>query len=184
MSDAKAVVAPIDHNASLPKGLTKQLVQWLDPLGVEIIFPKPFCSLTESTYNQKPIMKSYDNDHIQEFARAFGAPAFSVEMDSGGMSQILVVRDSACDCAQDVAKKLRGTPGDEAIERAGTLHQDFPCLADLNQDPDYHDTLMNVSKHIMQNAIRDQIEDFLTPTTYLRPNGRTEELEIEKQGRI
>ena len=184
MCGAKAVIAPIDHNASLPPGLTQQLVQWLEPLGIEIIFPKPFCSLTESTYNQDPIKKSYDNDVIREFARAFGKPTFSLEVDGGNISQVEVVRDSACGCARDVMEKLPGTHMDEAIERAGMLHHHFPCLAEMNQDSDYHDTLMHVSGHILLDAIKDQIDESLTATAYLRPHGRIEELEIEKQGRM
>jgi len=180
MSGAKAVIAPIDHNASLPQGLTKQLVQWLDPLGVEIIFPKPFCSLTESTYNQKPIKKSYDNDIIQEFARAFGKPTFSIEVDGGNISQVEVIRDTACGCARDVAEKLPGTHTDKAIERTGMLHHHFPCLAETNQDSDYHDALLNVSGHILQDAIKDQIDEQLNPTTDLRPY--VEKIEIEEHG--
>jgi hypothetical protein len=184
MCAAKAVIAPIDHNATLPSGLVMQLTQWLDPLGVDVVFPKPFCSLTETTYNLKPIRKSYENNIIRRFAEVFGKPSFNVEVEDGIIIRIEALRDSACGCAQNVAQKLLGTAVDEAVEQIGLLHHYFPCLADLNWDPEYHDSLVHASGYIFQESIKEEIRNHLKPTVYLRPHGRSEEIAIDKQGRI
>lgn len=174
MAEAEAVIAPIDNNNSLPPGLVQQLKQWLENMGVESVFPKPFCSLTETTYNQKPLLTSYDIEPVREFARYYGRPQFNIDVEDGRISQIEVTRDAACGCARSVAEGLVGVEVDESIEKTGMLHHHFPCLASMNQDADYHDTLMHVSGHILQDSVKEEIKNHLSPTVYLRPEGHIE----------
>jgi hypothetical protein len=166
VTGAKAVLAPIDNNASLPPGLALQLNKWLEDIGVSSVFPKPFCSLTETTINVKPLLVEYDSPEVAEFARYFGKPQFNITVEDGS--------------ASGSAISLIGTPVDEAVERTGMLHHHFPCLASMSQDSDYLDTLMHVSGHILQDAVKDEIKEFISPTPYLRPSGRLEDTpEIE-----
>jgi hypothetical protein len=176
MANAKAVIAPIDNNESLPPGLARQLKQWLDSMGVESVFPKPFCSLTETTYNQKPLLTPYDIELVREFARYYGRPEFNIDVEDGRITSVEVSRDAACGCARSVAQGLVGIEVDESIDKTGMLHHHFPCLASMNQDGDYHDTLMHVSGHILQDSVKGRIKDHLSPTPYLRPEGHVEEL--------
>ena len=175
LTGAKAVIAPIDRNESLPAGLAAQLQGWLADLNVAVVFPKPFCSLTESSYNLPPIRVEYHDPFIQAFARKFGRPRFQASVDQASrLSQMLVERDSACGCARFVAEGLAGRPVSEADFQAGMLHHHFPCLASMNQDLDYGDTLMHVSGHILREALKVEIQAELAPTPYLRPGGRVE----------
>lgn len=167
---ASAVIAPIDRNVSLPPGLVRQLGGWLEEIGVVVVFPKPFCSLTESTYNRTPLVTPYQNPLIQRFARHFGRPEFRVTLTDGQITEVEVARDSACGCARHVAERLIGTPVDDAIEEAGMLHHHFPCLASMERDSDYMDTLMHVSGNLLKDAIKDEIRDHLS-VTYIRPSG-------------
>ena len=176
LTSAKAVIAPIDRNESLPPGLAAQLQRWLSDLGAVVVFPKPFCSLTESFYNQPPIRVEYDDPVIREFARAFGRPRFLASVDHDHRVSLMeVVRDSACGCARHVAQGLTGRPVTEAEYEAGMLHHHYPCLASMNQDADYQDTLMHVSGHILREAVKAELEDFLEPTPYFRPMGRVDD---------
>jgi hypothetical protein len=102
----------------LPRRETKQSTQLMVPQGVEIIFPKPFRSLTESTYNRKPIRNFTTNTLIQDFAKSY---SFEIEV---------------------------------------------------------------VAKNNLQDAIKRRIQEPLKPTGDLRPHGRFDEFEIEKQGRM
>lgn len=170
---AKAVIAPIDRNTSLPAGLARQLAGWLEEMNVAAIFPKPFCSLTETSYNRTPLVTTYDDPTIQRFARYFGRPEFRVTLAEGRISEVEVVRDAACGCAQYVAEKLIGTASDETVEKVGMLHHHFPCLAEMERDPDYNDTLMHVSGHLMQDRIKEEIKDHIS-VIYLRPQGRVD----------
>jgi len=170
-SGATAVILAIDHTSAVPAGLERQLRGWLDAIGVASVFPKPLCSLTESTCNVHARQAGYDDPCIRRFAQIFGRPEFEIEVEGRQVARVRVVRDSACGCARHVAQHLPGTPVDEAESHAGMLHHHYPCLASMNQDPDYHDTLMHVSGHLMRQAIRHRLRSHLTPVAYLRPGG-------------
>jgi len=175
MTGAKSVIAPIDRNESLPPGLAAQLKSWLADFGVAVAFPKPFCSLTESTYNQPPIVVTYDDPIIRRFAQHFGRPQLRVTVNvDQHIDEVKVERDSACGCARFVAQNLTGIAVEQAEHEAGMLHHHYPCLASMNQDADYNDTLMHVSGHVLRVTVKEQIKEHLEPTSYLRPLGRVE----------
>jgi hypothetical protein len=72
-----------------------------------------------------------------------------------------------------VADGLIGCPAADAEQRAGLLHHHFPCLASMNQDTDYHDTLMHISGHILRGAVKSQLRDHVD-VAMLRPGGRVD----------
>jgi len=178
-SGARAVIVGIDHTSALPAGLEAQVRGWFESMDVPAVFPKPLCSLTESTTGVHRRLSTYDNALVRRFAAAFGCPVFHLTVEAGRVAQADVVRDSACGCARHVAENLPGTPVDEAVEKAGLLHHHFPCLASMAQDPDYYDTLMHVSGHRVREAVQHELEGHLTPVTYLRPHGRVEHTQEE-----
>jgi hypothetical protein len=180
-SGARAVIAPIDRNESLPAGLARQLKQWLDDMGIPSVFPKPFCSLSETSYNRKPRDTSYKDPLIQRFARHFGKPDFRIEVAEGKIEKVEVLRDAACGCMRYVAERLIGTAVDESVDEAGMLHHHYPCLASMNKDQDYLDTLMHVSGNILQDVLKDEVRGHLSPVPYLRPHGLSEDKEEEEQ---
>jgi hypothetical protein len=175
LAGASAVIAPIDRNESLPQGLASQLQTWLTDMGIASVFPKPFCSLTETTFNQPPLTVAYTDPAIRLFARHFGRPQFKITVDGDRrVSNVEVARDSACGCGKHVAQGLVGCPVAEAEFEAGMLHHHFPCLASMNQDADYNDTLMHVSGNIVRDAVKAEIKDYLEPPPYFQPMGRVE----------
>lgn len=164
MTGARSVIAPVDNTAWLPADLIGQLYAGLAQMGVAAVFPKPFCSLTESEYNLRDQGVKYSDGLIAEFARYLGRPALraSVEDGTGKIAAIEVQRDSACGCARYVAGQLIGLGVDEAQARAGLLHQRFPCLAGVTVDPDYAETLLNISNYLLKEGIQAQPK--ITPT--------------------
>ena len=172
---ARAALVPIDRTESVPAGLVKQLRQWLGELGVGVVFPRPFCSLTETTVNRPPLLETYDVPLVREFARYFGQPAFGVSVDEAGqVGAVRVERDAACGCARYVAEGLVGKALSEAEYEAGMLHHHYPCLASMNKEPDYQDTLMHVSGHALRGAIKAELQPHLEPTPYFVPDGHVE----------
>ena len=167
---AQAVLAPIDRNESLPPGLAAQLRGWLSDLGVPVAFPKPFCSLTETTSGRASHLEPIEHPHLQRFARAFGRPVLRLEVEGGRVASAEVVRDAACGCARHAAAGLPGTPVEQAVEAVGMLHHHYPCLASMNIDADYHDTLMHVSGHLLQDAVKEALGPHAPTVTYLRPD--------------
>jgi hypothetical protein len=78
---ARAVIAPVDREEWLPRGLARQLRGWLADMGVVCVTPKPLCSLTETSYNVRRHRIEYDDPLIAEFARYFGKPEFRITVD-------------------------------------------------------------------------------------------------------
>ena len=62
MTGAKAVIAPVDREEWLPRGLARQLRGWLADMEVACVTPKPLCSLTETHYNVRRHREEYGDD--------------------------------------------------------------------------------------------------------------------------
>ncbi len=176
MTGAQAVVAPVDREAWLPRGLARQLRGWLSDMGVACVTPKPLCSLTETHYNVRRHQVAYDDPLIAEFARHFGRPdlAISLDPDSRTITQVEVARDAVCGCARSVAQGLVGVSADEAEEKAGLLHHHYPCLAGMLKDPDFLDTLMHVSGNLLKENVGEQVKPY-KQVRYVMPGKRSEE---------
>jgi hypothetical protein len=162
MTGARAVIAPVDREEWLPRGLARQLKGWLGDMGVACVTPKPLCSLTETHYNVRQHREEYDDPLIAEFARHFGWPNLRITVDpeTRQITEADVVRDAVCGCAHHVADGLVGASANDAEEKAGLLHHHYPCLAGMAKDPDFNDTLMHVSGNILKNEVGAQVKPF------------------------
>ena len=170
ITGAKAVVAPVDREEWLPRGLARQLRGWLADMGVACVTPKPLCSLTETHYNVRRHRVEYDDPLIAEFARHFGRPEFRTTVDPGTrtITSVEVTRDAVCGCARFVAGRLVGVSAADAEQEAGMLHHHYPCLASMGKDPDFNDTLMHVSGNILKEQIGEQVKPY-KQVTYIVP---------------
>jgi hypothetical protein len=179
MTGAAAVLAPVDNENWLPRGLARQLRGWLDDIGVACATPKPLCSLTETHYTTKrgkSGLVAYDDPHIAEFARHFGRPAFdlTVDLETRTITAAQVTRDAVCGCARHVAEGLVGVPVDDAEQAAGLLHHHYPCLASMGIDADFGDTLMHISGNLLKDAVGEQVKPY-KHTRYITPGKRADE---------
>jgi hypothetical protein len=178
MTGARAVIAAVDAEAWLPRGLARQLKGWLERMNVACATPKPLCSLTERDYKvTRRERETYQSDIISEFARYFGQPdiRLTIDEESRTITSAVVQRDAVCGCARHVAEKLIGLSADEAEEKAGLFHHHFPCLASMVKLNDYnHDTLMHESGHLLQDNLAEQLKPY-KQTRYIAPSGRVEE---------
>jgi len=177
LTGAKAVIAAIDNENCLPRGLARQLRGWLEQMNVACATPKPLCSLTEVDFmvTRRERLK-YNSPQIAEFARFFGKPEFSIMVNPKNrtITCVEVKRDTVCGCARYVAEKLIGISVDQAEYEAGMAHHHFPCLASMGIDIDFGDTLMHVSGNIMKDNVAEQLKPY-KPVQYLTPGFRSEE---------
>ena len=175
VSGVQAVIAPVDNVAWLPSGLANQLRGWLTQIGVASVFPKPFCSLTETHFNVRRYRTEYDNPLIRQFAHHFGQPDLRLDIDPGDRAIVAVdvVRDACCGCARFVAERLVGVSVDDAELKAGLAHHHYPCLASMVRDPQFNDTLMHVSGNILKDNVGEQVKP-LKQAQMIRPTGRSE----------
>ncbi len=161
MTGARAVIAAVDNEAWLPRGLARQLRGWLEEMDVACVTPKPLCSLTGAHYGtDRRQHVEYADPRIAEFARYFGRPNIKLTVDpqSKHISGAVVLRDAVCGCARHVARGLVGVAAEEAAQKAGLLHHHYPCLASMGIDVDFGDTLMHVSGNILKDNIVGQLK--------------------------
>ncbi|MCA9935983.1 MAG: hypothetical protein H6662_09115 [Ardenticatenaceae bacterium] len=176
MVGATAVLAPIDNEAWLPRGLARQLHGWLAQIGVACATPKPLCSLTEHDYGVARRKRvPYDNPLIAGFARYFGQPRLQIAVDEETrvVTAVTIHRDAVCGCARHVAAGLIGVSADDAAEKAGLLHHHYPCLASMGIDPDFNDTLMHVSGNVLKDEVAQAVRPYRR-ITYISPGKRSE----------
>ncbi len=178
MTGAQAMIAPVDRVEWMPKGLMNQLRGWMKQVGVECVFPKPFCSLTEHSYSLRGQRVEYTNALISEFAHYFGTPSVQVSVDQATrtIASVQVERDATCGCMRFVAQGIVGVKVDDTEYEAGMLHHHFPCLASMGIDPDYSDTLLHVSGNIFKDAFAEAIKPY-KQVLYFQPDGFVEKTE-------
>jgi hypothetical protein len=176
MTGARAVIAAVDSEAWLPRGLARQLRGWLEDMGVVCVTPKPLCSLTGKDYSiGRRQWIEYDDPLIAEFARHFGQPELRIIVDPQTRTIVSaeVQRDSVCGCARYVARGLVGLSVDDAEQEAGLLHHHYPCLASMGVDTDYGDTLMHISGNLLKSSVGAQMKPF-KHVQYIIPGTRSE----------
>ena len=152
-SGARAVIAPADSRAWLPFGLARQIQRKLESLGVDMVYPVPFCTLTE---------KDSQNPYIGEFSKYFGRPELDVAFykdDKHRISKVDVIREAPCGSTRFVADGLPGVWFRDAVEKAGLLHHQFPCLATMVMDRELGDTLMHRAGAMIKQAVDKPIKD-------------------------
>jgi hypothetical protein len=150
----KAVICPIDSNAWVPPGLKTQVQRELKALGAASAFPKPFCSITETGG------KETGDEYIDEFARHFGRPKLKVKCGRT-VEGIEVMRSAPCGATFFMAKSCGGVRVEEAREKCALISHHYPCLASMEMDPEFNDTLMHRSAHIVYGEIERAIVECL-----------------------
>jgi hypothetical protein len=183
MCGAKAVIASVDNEAALPRGLARQLRGWLERMDVVCVTPKPLCSLTETDYGvTRRERTAYKQPLISEFARYFGQPKLKLTLnpDTRTITSAEVLRDAVCGCARYTADRLVGISADDAEQEAGLLHHHYPCLASMGIDSDFGDTLMHVSGNVLRDEVAKQVKDF-RHIQFIAPGLRSDDLPEEKE---
>lgn len=176
MTGAKGVIAAIDNETWLPRGLAHQLRGWVENIGGTCVTPKPLCSLTEHDFGVTRRQRiAYACTQIAEFAQYFGQPRLKLSIDESTrtISSAVVERDAVCGCARYVAERLVGMHVDKAEEQAGMLHHHFPCLASMGIDSDFSDTLLHVSGNVLKDEVAKQVKPYQI-TAYIAPGIRSE----------
>ena len=165
ITGARSVIAGVDSETWLPRGLAHQLRDWLREMEVACVTPKPLCSLTETHFGvRRGEREPYQDALISEFARLFGKPELllSIDPSTRTVTDVNVLRDSVCGNARSVAERLVGISADAAEQEAGLLHHHYPCLASMDVDVDFSDTLMHVSGNAIRNIVAEQVRPFKT----------------------
>lgn len=157
--EAKAVIVPVDNPAWLRLGLQNQLKEELAAKGVNSIFPRTFCTLTERSTGFRGKAEHYDSKVISDFAVHFGCPKLEITTDTltERIVRVIVKRGTPCGSTNYVANKLVGMTVQELIPKAGLMVHQFPCLAAMQLeeiDNGIKEPFMNISGHVMNDEIK------------------------------
>jgi hypothetical protein len=143
-SGARAAIVPVDNRAWLLPGLARQVEKRLQKMGVPAVFPVTFCTLQEG---------DSDDPLITAFAHSFGVPELEITVEADRIKEARVIRSAPCGSTYFVADELKGEKIQDAEEKSGILHHNYPCLATMNVDWQFHDTLMHRAGYFTKQAV-------------------------------
>jgi len=155
----KGLIVPIEDFAVVPSGLRKQMEGKCRDLGLEYVFPKPFCSLEPPK----------DMPTIARFVNEFkiGRPSLEIVTARRGGHEVIdaaIVRRSApCGSTWYVARKLGGVRTERAVlyDAIAKAHHSYPCTATMNVDPEAKEPILHIGGYI----IREEVEKGLKNAT-------------------
>ncbi|MFZ5808538.1 MAG: DUF166 domain-containing protein [Chloroflexota bacterium] len=153
VTGAKAVIAPVDDTLWIPPGLCRQLEREMHLSQAEIIFPKPFCSMTEKGLGTV----------AKEFARRFGRPTLKAIIDrkTQTITEVQVERGAPCGSTHYAAMRTVGLKVEEAVPQAGLICLHYPCLASMQpeQSDGGVETLMHTSGKIYNESLSEALKE-------------------------
>lgn len=154
LSRVEAVIMPVDNSAWLPPGLQNELRCEIAEAGATAVFPRTFCTLTESTVGYGNDVEDYDNERIASFAGYFGRPRLKIEVgaQTTRITGVKVERSAPCGSTNYVAEKLAGLLVEGAVPQAGLHAHHYPCLASMHMEPT-GDTLMHISGYVVNDEV-------------------------------
>ena len=169
LSEACAVIAPIDNNAWIPTGLRNQLNRELNALSVVAVFPEPFCTLTEELIQKQVNLEPKQIEILTNFLKKFGRPRLAVTLNTDEtIKEVTIERGAACGSSQYAAERLRGIHMAEAVPKGGLICLHYPCLASMKpiRPKDGVENLMHLSGIIFNEELEKALQ---TATKQTKP---------------
>ena len=161
LSGADAVVAPIDNNAWIPSGLRLQLRSELNALSAAVLFPEPFCTLTEALIQEQVNLEPRQIENLTDFVKYFGRPRLGVTLNEDEtIKEVTIERGAACGSSQYAAERLRGIHMSEAVPQGGLICLHYPCLASMKptRPKDGVENLMHLSGIIFNEELAKALQ--------------------------
>ena len=165
----RGIIAPIEARGWVGGAAQAEAETICRDAGIEIAFPKPFCSLDPPA-----------GSVLARFRREFhvGRPEVRLDVRDGRIERAHVEVSAPCGATYCVARWLEGKRIDDDLRYqvvSKRLHA-YPCTASMEWDHDLGDTIMHVAGQA-HYAILDPLEDELQlppePDTVVSPMGRT-----------
>lgn len=145
---ANAVIIAIDKSGWLQRGLQLQMEKELTLMDVPYVFARPLCTLT-----------NVGNHMMDEFAKYFGKPKVEIMLKDNKIEKVKIKRGALCGCTEFIAEGLEGISVDNAVEKAGLLFHNYPCLASMSWDDYVGETLMHIAGFKTKDAIRNALKE-------------------------
>ncbi|MFX0090691.1 MAG: DUF166 domain-containing protein [Candidatus Hodarchaeota archaeon] len=151
--NSKAVIVPIEEPRWAPIGLQQQIKDELTEIGIEVVFPKPFCGLTPG---HSPI--------IDQFIKTFkiGRPKIEIDYENGQISNVRVLCSAPCGGTYYVAQQLKWSnnqyPDLPIEEVASKAWHSYPCTGSMVNDSQINDTILHRAGYLTREALFKALE--------------------------
>jgi len=95
---------------------------------------------------------------LGEYGERFGAPEYEVEVVDGVIADVRVVRGASCAASWEAAKRIIGTPVDDAARKMGIESQFFCSANPAGWDPIYGKSPVHFAGKVHAKAIAEAID--------------------------
>jgi len=164
----RGVIMPLEETGWVSGSARAEAQKICEAQGVEIAFPKPFCSLNPP-----------EGSLLGEFRKTFhiGYPDVELRVEDNRIAEANVQVSAPCGATYYIARWLKGKSLDDDLKYevvAKRLHS-YPCTAGMDWDEELDDTVLHVSGkahyRILAPLGLDQASD--EPDAVLSPLGKT-----------
>ncbi len=152
---AKAVIIPIEDSNWYPLGILNQTKNRIEKKGIEVAFPRPFCSL-------EPKCRETIKQFIQDYE--IGRPSVTAEVEDGEIVDVEVDVCAPCGSTESVAESIEGEPvsfdSDDILELEGEIseaHHSHPCTGDMMEDPVLSETILHRAGYLVRKAVKEAV---------------------------
>jgi len=143
-----AVIVPLENKDWCPPGLRRQVAERLAELGIESVFPKPFCSLT-------PRGLRVVDGFIAKYR--IGRPLIEAVVKDGVVREARVVRSAPCGATWFIARQILNKKVEEVEEVVSKAHHSYPCTGSMAVDPEVGDTILHKGGYLAREAVKDAL---------------------------
>jgi hypothetical protein len=143
---ARGILIPIEEPWWISPYMRGKLKNHCSGKGIEIAFPKPFCSLDPHT------------GVLRDFKERFkvGKPEISFTIVDKRIAEAHVLCSAPCGATYFVARNLRGRGVDnELVQSLDSLLSAYPCTASTEVDRDFGDSIIHWAVQIQRDVLRD-----------------------------
>jgi hypothetical protein len=152
-SGSKALIVPAEAPDWVSRGCRRGVIETCKKLGIEVAFPKPFCSLEQ--HPSHPV--------INEFIRTFriGKPRIQIFVHNDEIVNTQVDCCAPCGCTYYVAKNVIGKPVTPSINEDYTAKywHSYPCVASMQMDAELGDTILHRGGFIHYSAVDKAVDE-------------------------
>ncbi|MHA1270353.1 MAG: DUF166 domain-containing protein [Candidatus Helarchaeota archaeon] len=149
----KGLIIPVEDGSWVKLGLEKSVIRECKERGIEVVFPRPACSLD---YTGQPTIDKFI-DHFQ-----IGKPIVHFYIEDDIVKSYKVIRSAPCGSTWYVCRQIVGKDIDELNEHVTEIiskaHHSFPCSASMVVDPVLGDTNLHIGGYLIREAIFKALE--------------------------
>ncbi len=142
---ARGIIIPIEESNWVSPYAKKIIEGLCTEMGIEVAFPKPFCS-----FNPR-------DGFLREFQKEtrIGKPDICFSVENGKITGAKVLCSAPCGATYYVARHLTGRTVDkELVYAIDSLLSSYPCTAGREVDREFNDSITHKAVQIQRDILR------------------------------